>query len=182
MNTAVITICFIAIVAVVAIVYSAYIMKQYAIDPATREFASKKEIAENERRRKEQNVSQLIHDERYQIDASMRKIGEACPEFHQKYGKAMDILCHIQRMKMLVREYDNIPNKNMLIDYQNGFYLKVYDSIHQDLYSTTEPYLIGKKDIDKKYRGKIDLRIELSKFVAHLEKLKQLLNSSAQTP
>jgi hypothetical protein len=47
-----------------------------------------------------------------------------------------------------------------------------------DIYITIEPYLVGKKDIEKKYQGKIDLRVELNKYAAHLNNLKELLRSS----
>lgn len=176
--TGILYICFFSILAITGIGFGIYYQKQYDIDPITGELMPKKEIERNTIRRQKQDNNQLINDELAQINNSMRKIGDVCPEFHQKYGKAMDIICHIERMKVLVREYGDIPDGESLVNYQHEFYLKVYDSIKKDIFSITEPYFIGRKEIDKKYHGKIDLRKEFEKFTTHLNQLKQLSNSS----
>ena len=177
-QTVIMYICFIVPIVIAMIGSGIYFSKTHSKDPVTGEFLPNKEIEANNERRKNHDTRQLIYDERAQIDEAMRKIGEICPEFHQKYGKGMNIVCHIQRMKALIREYGEIPNEKALIDYQNEFYCKVYDSIQSDIYTTIAQYLVGKKDIEEKYQGKIDLRVELNKYAAHLNNLKELLHSS----
>ena len=179
MNDVAVAIIFIAFILIVTIVYSLYLGKKYTIDKVTGDFLPKTTIAELNKKRQAGDKEQLLADARAQIDACLNTIAEACPEFQQKLGKTRDIIYHVARMKMLVKTYEDLPDSEDLLKSQDNFRIQVYEKVFKDVQEIVSQYLTGKKELDQKHKH-VALRIELGKYMAHLETIKKLTSPSNQ--
>ena len=168
---------FVVIIAITAVIYTFYFAKSYVVDPVTGNFLSRKEYNRLEAKRKDNDLRQRFVDECYQIDACFGRISDVCPDFRERLGKTRDIIYHTSRLKMLINAYEDLPDKDELIEYQDRFYAKVYEKVYKDLAPLVELYLSGERETADKDISYKALRAELAKISEHIEAIRNLATS-----